>query len=79
MCPDNPELQYRAEFPVHFPLTVLTFSGQNNKEILPYIAFPGKFIFRGLMFLYTVATAMHIHMVVVCNNKTVQSRIEVFI
>ena len=23
MCPDNPELQYRAEFPVHFPLSVL--------------------------------------------------------
>ena len=48
MCPDNPELQYRAEFPVHFPLTVLTFSGQvkeSVQEILPYTAFPGNFIF----------------------------------
>ena len=48
MCPDNPELQYRAEFPVQFPLTVLTFSGQvkeSVQEILPYTAFPGNFTF----------------------------------
>ena len=48
MCPENPELQYKAEFPVHFPLSVLTFSGQikeSVQEILPYILHSRKFHF----------------------------------
>ena len=50
MCPDNPELQYRAEFPVHFRKLISficpDFSGQMKEsvqEILPYTAFPGNF------------------------------------
>ena len=36
MCPDNPELQYRAEFPVHFPLSVLiNFFKTDEGEFCP--------------------------------------------
>ena len=48
MCP---ELQYRAEFPVHFPLSVLTFSGQIKELAKVYRKFCpiyGNFIFFSL-------------------------------